>query len=89
VRKRRYSIRESADVVWEVDEFLDRDLVLAEIELPTKDTRFELPQWLQEVLDREVTDEPEYWNARLAQSHVDAQPSKEMGEISRPPLIGD
>jgi CHAD domain-containing protein/CYTH domain-containing protein len=89
VRKRRYSIRESADVVWEVDEFLDRDLVLAEIELPTRDTRFELPQWLQEVLDREVTDDPEYSNARLAQSHVDAQPTREMGEISRPPPIGD
>ncbi len=43
LRKRRYSIRESDDLVWEVDEFLDRPLVLAEIELPTADTKFELP----------------------------------------------
>lgn len=59
-RVRRYSIRESDDLVWEVDEFLDRELVLAEIELPTPDTSFELPVWLQDVLDREVTGDPEY-----------------------------
>ena len=59
-RVRRYSIRESDDLIWEVDEFLDRELVLAEVELPTPETSFELPGWLQEVLDREVTDDPEY-----------------------------
>lgn len=68
LRKRRYSIRESDDLTWEIDEFLDRDLVLAEIELPTPDTKVELPAWLQEVLDREVTDDLEYTNARIAQS---------------------
>ncbi len=68
LRKRRYSIRESDGVVWEVDEFLDRNLVLAEIELPSVDTNFELPEWMRDVLDREVTDEPEYSNARLAES---------------------
>jgi len=36
-----YSIRQSDDLVWEVDEFLDRELVLAEIELPTEDTVLE------------------------------------------------
>lgn len=80
VHKRRYSIRESDELVWEIDEFLDRDLVLAEIELPTSDTKFEVPSWLQDVLDRDVTDEPEYSNARLAQSSVDARPSKESGD---------
>ncbi|HEX9220315.1 MAG TPA: CHAD domain-containing protein, partial [Gemmatimonadaceae bacterium] len=83
LRKRRYSIRESDDLVWEVDEFLDRPLVLAEIELPTADTKFELPQWLRDVLDREVTDEPEYTNARLAQSHVDAPTTTETGDGAR------
>ena len=83
LRKRRYSIRESDDLVWEVDEFLDRPLVLAEIELPTADTKFELPPWLQDVLDREVTDEPEYTNARLAQSHVDAPTTTETGDGAR------
>ena len=83
LRKRRYSIRESDDLVWEVDEFLDRPLVLAEIELPTADTKFELPQWLRDVLDREVTDEPEYTNARLAQSHVDAPTTTETADGAR------
>ncbi len=82
--KRRYSIRQSDDLVWEVDEFLDRALVLAEIELPTPNTVFELPPWLQEVLDREVTDEPEYSNGRLAQSPVDPRPSKEAGDGAQP-----
>jgi CYTH domain-containing protein len=68
VHKRRYTIRESDDLVWEIDEFLDRDLVLAEIELPSVETQFDLPDWLKEVLDREVTDEKEYSNARLARA---------------------
>jgi len=89
VHKRRYSIRESEDVVWEVDEFLDRELVLAEIELPTGDTLFELPVWLQDVLDREVTDEPEYSNTRLAQSHVDVKPSKDAGDFTQADLPRD
>jgi CHAD domain-containing protein/CYTH domain-containing protein len=83
LRKRRYSIRESDDLIWEVDEFLDRKLVLAEIEVPTPDTRFELPVWLQDVLDREVTDDPEYSNARLARSHVEAPTIKVIGEVAR------
>jgi len=84
VHKRRYSIRESEVLVWEVDEFLDRDLVLAEIELPTSETVFELPPWLKDVLDREVTEEPEYSNARLAQSPVEPQASKETGYGAQP-----
>ena len=89
LRKRRYSIRESDDLVWEVDEFLDRPLVLAEIELPTADTKFELPQWLQDVLDREVTDDPEYTNARLAQSHADAPTATETGDGSPSRSLAD
>jgi CYTH domain-containing protein len=82
--KRRYSIHGTDDLVWEVDEFLDRDLVLAEIELPTPNTVFELPPWLEDVLDREVTHEPEYSNVRLARSPVDARPSKETGDDAQP-----
>jgi len=85
VHKRRYSIRESDDLVWEVDEFLDRDLVLAEIELPNAETKVELPPWLKDVLDREVTDEPEYSNARLARLIVDFQSSKDAGMLGAIP----
>lgn len=83
VHKRRYSIRESDDLVWEVDEFLDRDLVLAEIELPTPDTEFELPPWLKDVLDREVTDDPAYTNARLARSPGDVKPIKDADDVDQ------
>jgi len=84
VHKRRYSIRESEDLVWEIDEFLDRDLVLAEIELPRSEMKVELPPWLKDVLDREVTDEPEYSNARLARSPVDPATTREAGEGAQP-----
>ena len=66
IHKRRYSIRESDAVVWEIDEFLDRRLVVAEIELPALDAVVELPPWLRAVLNREVTEESKYANARLA-----------------------
>lgn len=84
VHKRRYSIRESDDLVWEIDEFLDRGLVLAEIELPASDTKFEVPSWLTDVLDREVTDEPEYSNARLARSTGEAMTTREAADSVRP-----
>jgi CYTH domain-containing protein len=65
VRKRRYRVPQGA-LAWEVDEFLDRDLVLAEIELPTAETRVVPPEWLTGYLIREVTTEPEYVNRMLA-----------------------
>ena len=66
IHKRRYSIREPDDVIWEVDEFRDRTLVVAEIELSATDAYVDLPTWLQAVMKREVTNEPEYANAHLA-----------------------
>jgi len=65
LRKRRYRVPDGA-LVWEVDEFLDRVLVLAEIELPTADTEVTIPEWLEESVVREVTDEPAFSNLRLA-----------------------
>jgi CYTH domain-containing protein len=53
-------------VVWEIDAFLDRPLVLAEIELPTPDFPVEIPDWLAPFLVREVTDESAFSNLRLA-----------------------
>jgi CHAD domain-containing protein/CYTH domain-containing protein len=65
VTKRRHRVREG-DYVWEVDEFLDRDLVLAEVELPSTDASVELPDWLRPHVVREVTSEAEYKNENLA-----------------------
>jgi CHAD domain-containing protein/CYTH domain-containing protein len=65
VRKRRYSI-EDGNVTWEIDEFLDRELVLAEVELPSPSTEVSPPEWLRPHVLREVTDDSAYTNYRLA-----------------------
>ncbi len=65
VVKRRHAVP-AGDLVWEVDEFTDRDLVLAEVELPSAVHPVEIPEWLQAVLVREVTGEAEYINANLS-----------------------
>jgi CYTH domain-containing protein len=65
LRKRRHVVT-SGDDRWEVDEFLDRSLVLAELEIPRVDTAIMIPEWLEPVLVREVTDERAYSNRSLA-----------------------
>lgn len=70
VRKRRYRVPEGA-LVWEIDEFTDRALVLAEVELPAPDAVAEPPSWLAPYVVREVTDEKEYVNANLARPAED------------------
>jgi CYTH domain-containing protein len=65
LRKRRYRVPEG-QLTWEIDEFLDRDLVLAEVELPEEGTEVPIPGWLQPHVDREVTEDSAYTNFRLA-----------------------
>ena len=63
--KRRYAI-EDGERIWEIDEFTDRELFLAEVELPTEETEVVIPEWLAPCLEREVTGEDTYVNANLA-----------------------
>jgi len=65
VRKRRYLVREG-ETEWTIDEFLDRPLALAEVELANPDDAAKPPAWLAPHVDREVTGDPTYDNARLA-----------------------
>jgi CYTH domain-containing protein len=65
LRKRRYRMP-GATGVWEVDEFLDRDLVLAEIELADENEVVEVPAEIAAVMDREVTDDPSFTNYKLS-----------------------
>ncbi len=65
VTKRRFAVHDGA-LVWEVDEFTDRELVLVEVELPDATTPVELPAWLTPWVIREVTDEAEFTNWKLA-----------------------
>ena len=65
VHKRRYAVRDGA-LTWVVDEFLDRDLVLAEVELPSPKVQPPIPLWMAPHLVREVTGEDDYANITLA-----------------------
>jgi CYTH domain-containing protein len=74
IRKRRHKVTEG-DLTWEIDEFLDRELVLAEVELESPSDEVTPPEWLRPRIVREVTDEPEYSNDRLACDRGDQQES--------------
>jgi len=65
VRKLRYVV-EQDDCRWEIDRFIGFELLLAEIELETRDQPVTIPPWLQAVLEREVTGEAAYTNRCLA-----------------------
>jgi len=65
VFKRRHKVNDGA-LVWEIDDFSDRDLVLAEVELPSEETPVDPPEWLKPYVVREVTGEDEYANSNLA-----------------------
>ena len=65
VSKRRYVVPDG-DLVWEIDEFTDRDLVLAEVELPSADIVPDAPEWLADHIVRDVSEESGYVNQKLA-----------------------
>ncbi|MGH7710338.1 MAG: CHAD domain-containing protein [Gemmatimonadaceae bacterium] len=63
--KRRHVI-ESPEHRWEIDEFLDRPLVVAEVELTDADAPVTIPDWLAPCVEREVTGDRAYLNVNLA-----------------------
>lgn len=65
VAKRRYRVHDGA-LTWEIDEFRDRDLLLAEVELSDPAMAVTIPAWLAPHLVREVTGDPAYVNLNLA-----------------------
>jgi CYTH domain-containing protein len=65
LRKRRFAVDVDGRT-WEIDEFRNRDLVLAEIELGSEDEDVVFPEWLAPAVQREVTTEPEFQNINLA-----------------------
>ena len=66
--RHRVHYTDSADttLVWELDKFLDRDLFLAEVEVPSVDYPVEIPAWLQDYVVREVTESPDFEGTNLA-----------------------
>jgi CYTH domain-containing protein len=75
IRKRRHLVKDG-QWTWEIDVFLDRDLVLAEIELDDSARQVDLPSWLAPFVVRDVTHDPSYLNAVMAQRDV-AAPERE------------
>lgn len=69
IEKYRYVIPangQGLDLHWEVDEFLgdNEGLVIAEIEVPTEETTFDIPEWIGE----EVTGDKRYYNSHLCKN---------------------
>lgn len=64
IEKIRYIIPANNNLFFEVDEFFgdNEGLVIAEIELPSEDFKFEKPSWL----GNEVTGNTKYYNSVLA-----------------------
>jgi adenylate cyclase len=58
---------------WEVDEFHGENagLVVAEVEVPTPETKPELPPWVRE----EVSSDPRYFNSNLVKNPFRAWPT--------------
>lgn len=52
--------------VWEIDDFDDLELVLAEVELPEANAAAPIPGWLSPHIIREITNEKQYRNYELA-----------------------
>ena len=67
VRKQRHVVHDAA-YAWEIDVFLDRELVLAEVELSGIDDRPAIPEWLAPYVERDVTGEPAFFNSVLARA---------------------
>jgi CHAD domain-containing protein/CYTH domain-containing protein len=64
VVKRRYVVPDYG-MHWEIDQFLDRELVMAELSL-SQDASVIVPEWLERYVVREVTGERAYTNRALA-----------------------
>lgn len=64
VEKQRYFIAHGG-LIWELDVFsgANEGLFMAEIELESEDQKFDVPEWI----GAEVSGDPRYYNAQLAQ----------------------
>ncbi len=82
IQKYRYKIP-LGERTLEIDEFLDRPLVMAEVELAHVDEKVEFPDWFSAKLEREVTEDGRYTNLALAEGGVPKAP-KNGAEVKAP-----
>ncbi len=67
IRKRRFTIPDGVHV-WEIDVFLDRNLVIAEVELASVTDVPIVPGWLAPYVMRDVSTDPAYLNSVMARA---------------------
>ena len=67
IHKKRHLINID-NYTWEIDEFLDHNhgLILAEVELPSRDASIQLPSWV----GQEVTNDHRFQNSHLAGNEI-------------------
>ncbi len=65
VAKRRHVVSDYG-VQWEIDQFLDRDLVIADVTVSERDAPVVVPEWLEPYIVREVTGDGAYTSLALA-----------------------
>ena len=53
-------------VQWEIDQFLDRELVIADVTVSERDAPVVVPEWLEPYIVREVTGDGAYTSLALA-----------------------
>ena len=75
IKKNRYyfSVLKNSPLFWNIDVYFGRleGLILAEIEIPSVDFELDIPNIIQKVLVREVTDEDKYKNKNLSKESYD------------------
>lgn len=69
IRKRRFTIPDGPHA-WEIDVFLDRNLVVAEVELASITDIPTLPTWLIPFVVRDVSADPAYLNSVMARAEL-------------------
>ena len=65
IRKHRHCVPHHS-ATWEIDVFVDRDLVLAEVELHSERDKPDIPAWLAPYIVRDVTEDPRFTNSAMA-----------------------
>lgn len=66
LNKTRYIFYLGDNLKWEVDDIIEKNIVIAEIEIPKLDFKFETPEWLESEIIKEVTDDYNYSSSSLA-----------------------
>jgi len=66
IKKHRYTLEDynHDGCFWEIDFFEGEDFVLAELEVPSEDYKFEKPDWII----KDVSHDPRYYNENMAKA---------------------